>query len=86
MIMQCLLFLSEINIFYCLLFIRKPFLIYDIATAPLWNFVDDQQGGGDGAEGQDEEQHEGGPDAGVPQTTLHSQVGAQPGTTLHCAQ
>ncbi len=41
--------------------------------------VPDLQGGGDGAEGQDEEQHEGGPDAGVPQTTLHSQVGAQ-----HC--
>jgi hypothetical protein len=34
--------------------------------------VPHQQGGGDGAEGQDEEQqHEGGPDAGVPQTALH---------------
>ncbi len=38
--------------------------------------VPDLQGGGDGAEGQDEEQHEGSADAWVPQTALHSQVGA----------
>jgi hypothetical protein len=43
----------------------------------LLRIVPDLQGGGDGASGQDEEQHEGGPDAGVPQTTLHRQVGAQ---------